>query len=248
MKIAITADLHSGFSSKTYRIHEKFFDEINNDGIDVLVVAGDIISHKQEQWKTILRLLRESFPGIPILCVRGNHDWWITEQDIRFKGIPHRMDDLDEYQKGLFKKYSIHYLEGNPYVEGDVAVYGWDGWYQKIPMSNDLSRMVEGYRGAELHNFMSSKAHKNFGKMLDGIDSSKKTVVVTHHNLIRQFVDEYPDMQMHGNLSHIDFLKDEVNYVIFAHTHRPLDLMLGKCHVINPGGEYDKPKHYLLEI
>ena len=76
MRFAITADLHTGYNNKTYKILKDFFLKMRDVGEpDAIIIAGDIISHKQAQWKSAFNLIRGTFKEIPVLIVRGNHDW-----------------------------------------------------------------------------------------------------------------------------------------------------------------------------
>jgi len=87
MKILYTSDLHYGFNDKTRDILIEFFKKVKDESPDIIILAGDIISHEQRQFPKILKLIRESNPDIPILAVRGNHDFWYSKKDLYSTGV-----------------------------------------------------------------------------------------------------------------------------------------------------------------
>lgn len=89
MKIAITTDTHLGHSHNTYKVHTKFLKKLRKDcdenEVDVLIHAGDWISHNQHQLPRAFKMFREAMGGLPILGVEGNHDCLDTETELLTK-------------------------------------------------------------------------------------------------------------------------------------------------------------------
>jgi 3',5'-cyclic AMP phosphodiesterase CpdA len=117
MRLLITADLHYNHArSKT--VADDLIDRINAQQFDVLILVGDTAVADGDSLEKCL--VKFNFPG-PKLFVAGNHELWTHSDDsyaIFTQSLPERVKNL-----------GWHWLEGNPFIAGEVAIVGSVGWY-----------------------------------------------------------------------------------------------------------------------
>jgi predicted phosphodiesterase len=226
MKIIATSDLHYGYSEKTYEILDNFYNKINEKNPDYIIIAGDIISHNQDQWDPALEQLREYF-GVPILVVLGNHDFWNSPKK-----------SIWETKKYIFEKFEQHditYLPTNPIEEDTFNIYGFDGWYNKNPPSNDLNFMYEKTEGINTHEYMKYEAEQQL-KNIPGKKYIKNHIVVTHF--------EMNNSPMAGDKRWLEELEPKTDTLIVGHSHKINETFFRTMKIINPGSDYDDPIFY----
>jgi predicted phosphodiesterase len=245
MKIIYTSDIHAGHSSKiSYNIIHDFITDINEENPDILIIAGDLISHSQIQLEKLFKIIRSIIPSNPILIVRGNHDFWCYGKEIKINNY----EELDKFQKLLFKKYNIQYLQDNPYIKDNVNIYGWDGWYKEEPMSNDFRYMFNLYDGIHFHDKLRSISHEKFTNIINTVNKDKGiNIVVTHFNLIGQYRDRAL-YKMDGDFKYMDIIKEKFDYCIFGHSHKEFNEKIGNCKVLNSGSDYLIPQYEVINI
>lgn len=256
MKIALTSDLHYGFNNKTGHIHRKFWAKIApmlaEENVKVLILAGDLASSKLSELRDCLALIREHIQ-IPIVIVRGNHDFWDAPNKNDPESGFRNWLRINELHKRWFRQFDVHHLEDGPKIVNGVRFVGWDGWYRHPnPPTNDGLYMFKGHDGAEMHHFMCSRAWKKFDEVLAELQASnnfRKTIAVTHHNL---YCDN-PKYEVYSG--HPTFLTELVGYVdVFAcgHNHQYLkefiDLDLRPLLMVNSGSDYNRPRILVFEV
>ena len=112
-KLKIVSDLHYDF----YDDHGKsLIDSIPNDGIDILVIAGDLTTDNHLE---NLSQLCGRFPQV--VFVLGNHDYF------RF-GIEHAKEHIRNIQK--FNS-NLHYLDNDIKEINGVRFAGCTLWYPR---------------------------------------------------------------------------------------------------------------------
>lgn len=117
MRLLATADLHFNHP-RSRESAEHLIDRMNAAGGDVLLVIGDAAVGDGDSLEQCLSRFR--FAG-PKLFVPGNHELWTLGPDsyrLFKEELPRRVRDL-----------GWHWLQEEPYVEGDLAVVGSVGWY-----------------------------------------------------------------------------------------------------------------------
>src|SRR5688572_18558564 len=117
MRILLTADLHYNHA-RSKPLADSLIDEMNRAGGDVLVVIGDTATHEGDALEQCLS--RFKFAG-PKLIVAGNHELWTRGDDshaLFTHEFPRRVGAL-----------GWHWLEGDPFGMGEVAIVGTVGWY-----------------------------------------------------------------------------------------------------------------------
>jgi predicted phosphodiesterase len=117
MRLLVTADLHYNHP-KSRRLADELIERMNTIEADVLLLVGDTAVGDGDSIEECLSRFR--FGG-PKLFVAGNHELWTNREDSYrlFRGeIPKRIKDA-----------GWHWLEGEPFIEGDLAIVGSVGWY-----------------------------------------------------------------------------------------------------------------------
>jgi predicted phosphohydrolase len=117
MRLLATADLHFNHA-KSRELARQCISDMNAAGGDVLLLVGDTASGDAGQLEEALSLF--TFDG-PKLFVAGNHELWTRTGDTR----THFEADLPARVRAM----GWHWLEGAPFVAGDVAIVGSVGWY-----------------------------------------------------------------------------------------------------------------------
>lgn len=255
MKIALTSDLHYGFNHKTRHLHKRFWakvaGEIAAQNIEVLILAGDIASSKVLELQECLKLMRE-YVKIPVLVVRGNHDWWDAldakdpESDTR--NIPR----INELHKRWFKNYDVRHLEDGPFVLDGVQFVGWDGWYADPHVqTNDARNMPALYEGLPTGLYMVNRAWKEFTRVLGEVDSvsNRAVVAVTHHN---PYVTDPAYAAYAANEKFYEEILQYADVFCCGHNHQfrndvvPVGRRLVR--VANAGSDYNNPKFLVFEV
>jgi predicted phosphohydrolase len=117
MRILATADLHYNHG-KSRRLAEEMIERINGMEFDVLLLVGDTATGDGDEIEKCLK--RIEFGG-PKLFVAGNHELWTAGDD------SYRL--LKEELPRRIRILGWRWLEGEPFVSGDVAIVGSVGWY-----------------------------------------------------------------------------------------------------------------------
>lgn len=117
MRLLVTADLHYNHP-RSRPVAEELIDRMNAAGGDGVLVIGDTAVADGD---TLERCLSRFTGAGPKLFVAGNHELWTRGPDslaVFEQDLPRRVREL-----------GWHWLEGEPFVAGDVAVVGTIGWY-----------------------------------------------------------------------------------------------------------------------
>ena len=194
---------------------------------DVVVLAGDILTeHYGLQWA------RMRFPGMPIVYVMGNHEYY----DAHYERVLDRAREEAAMQQ-------IHLLERDQAIIDGVRFLGttlWTDfevevpertanfsmWYADRSMSDFgliryRGRMLHAEDTRELHHESRAWLTDRLAEPFDG-----KTVVVTHHLPLRASI----DAQFHRHplnpafASHMpELVRPPVDMWIHGHTHCSCD-------------------------
>ncbi len=126
MRIIVTSDLHYNVprSRGPTRAIAK---EICKLGGDALVLAGDSAAADLSVLEDVFELFA-GFKGAR-LAVAGNHELWTVG---RADSLPGGDDSLHRYENAIAEtctRCGMHYLDGEPFRAGDVAIVGNMGWY-----------------------------------------------------------------------------------------------------------------------
>ena len=257
MKVILTTDLHEGFDHKTNRINVKIIhemaEEIKNDpDIKVMVITGDLASHKQKQFPRILKMLRSKI-RIPIVIVRGNHDLWqrikgkYDRNGSWIKAKHPEIQTIYDQQKIWMKDQSVHHLEESNFVIDDVVFVGWDGWYHSLfPPTNDEYHMINYTEGIRTTEWLTKRAEKEFERVIyEDTYKYRKAIAVTHMSPLPSS----PAYQGHAaNPKFLQHIVSKYDYFLIGHTHQPTDMVLQNCRILNAGSDYNKPQYIIFKV
>jgi predicted phosphodiesterase len=240
MKILTLTDLHRGFTSKTSRIHDKFFQKINeNETFDCVIISGDLGTSKTQHTISMIKALRKAFPSKPIYIVLGNHDLWDPDRKVP---LGSRLQKI----RIACTQHNVHYLEGAPVIKDDIVICGVNGWYSMTHYergTNDFNWMPEHTEGNTDH-YLQKIERTEFYKLQDADFGKRQIVFVTHFPVITPKEVRNP---YGGNLHIGEAVKDWADICIFGHSHRPVNLKYGKCVFRNAGPDYDRPTYIIID-
>jgi len=136
MIIDILSDLHVDFYFKNSVTHDAikslyapiFTDFGEREVGDVLIVAGDI-GHYNEQSVLVLKMIREVFGYSDIICVLGNHDYYLLNNASRQKYSNSSLLRVEELRNLINEETGLHCLDGNSIEIEGIRFAGCDGWY-----------------------------------------------------------------------------------------------------------------------
>lgn len=238
MRLLVLSDLH----------HELWRDRAPaiNPGLsrpDAVILPGDIdTGAKAVQWAA------ETFPGIPVLYVDGNHEPYghsleNTQADIaaacQATGNVHFLN-CGEHQIG-----SIRFLGASMWT--DFRLFGDDqrqdamreadasmNDYKRIRLASKGFRKLRAADTARIH-----ATHKSWLRQKLAEPFSGRTVVITHTApSMLSVTPEYATDPLSASFaSNLDDLVEQADLWIHAHMHHSVDYLVGKCRVVcNPCG------------
>lgn len=238
MRLLILSDLHL----EVWRdFAPKFGEKAGRP--DAVILAGDIHTKARAPgWAA------QAFPGIPILYVSGNHEYY-----------GETVDDFGAAIRAECDKFMhVHYLDCDERVLMGVRFLGVTLWtdfllfgadrqrdvmldssyaindYQRIRVASDGYRKLKPQDTARLHaeqrSWLQSKLHEPF---------SGPTVVITHMAPSKCSVaPEYAsDPVSAAFASDLDDVVRTATLWVHGHTHTSFDYVVGQCRVVaNPLG------------
>ena len=168
MRILPVSDLHLEF----WPSDAKFaFHQIPKKGVDVLVIAGDLLPLcliNPYNRKAVLHFLA-SFPHVVI--VAGNHDFYHGHSRERV------LDELREFYASVPQ---VRFLDGEVAEVGGVRFLGTTLWFPHTPEMDKLRWQLNDYEC--IHDF-AGWVHQEHQRSQDFLskEMQKGDVVVTHH-------------------------------------------------------------------
>lgn len=260
MHFILSSDLHVGRDGKTHSRFLKFLKRIveptiKRENTQALLLAGDLVSHRQEQLEYFYNMIRQ-FVDIPVVACYGNHDWWV--QHDAYKQRITNYEDILNFRQELHQKFDIWYVEDGPFFIGDVAIAGFDGWYghnrphfydwgrdddgnlvQKRFGTNDRDNMpIFGPTGV-LFDYLVQKAHKDFEKLLYQDIQAKKKICITH---FPPYCDNIKFKTFCANQNMLEPITQKFDVLCCGHSHRRVDFVENNCRVLNSGSDYNQPR------
>lgn len=252
MKLVLTSDLHYGADKHTHNKIENMFIEImDEENPDAIILAGDIASSQQAEFEKCLSLIRDTVGDtVPLLLVRGNHDFWDASSPSDPKGGTRSLAMIFEEHRKLFAKLNIHHLEDGPYKVEDTIICGWDGWYSaSYPATQDPKYVPMSHNGDSMA-YLSKRAFDKFSDCLvDDLSSFKNKIVVTHHNPY-QFGKAYMYVDpalVSANPSLLEEAKLHFDIMCAGHTHAEKDDVEDGLRILNCGSDYGDPKYKVFK-
>jgi len=241
MKICLTSDLHYGFG-KHDNIYKRFFGKVNKNKPDLILVAGDLISAKQKQWKHIFSALRDTQSDIPIYFVFGNHDYWEWKfkRDIIWKKNSHSIENVIRTVPELAETYGILYLPKHPYISDNLNIHGFDSWYWlDSPPTNDKYHMPSYVGDVSTPIYLRNRAEKQL-ENIPSKDPNKVNIIVTHFNMgLNNF-----QAPWHW----LNEIQKRADICCFGHTHAYYNRYRDGIMYMNSGSDYEDPKASYFEV
>lgn len=249
MKLILTSDTHYGMDGKTHGKHDRFWRNvaktIEAEDVKALIWAGDLASNKQRNLTRTIEHAREHVK-VPILLVRGNHDFWDALDPYDDSAYRRHYAILDQQHKILFGKHGVVHLEDGPFVIDDVIFCGWDGWYGGTPNTNDARNMFNDVEGCPMHVFMSNRAWRKFDEVMAvDVEKYRAAVAVSHFN---PYCTDRKWADMCANEKFYDMVKEKFDVFCCGHNHQGKDRVEDGCRVLNSGSDYNDPKFILFEV
>lgn len=238
MRIGVTSDIHTGFSTANNKIIKHLADAARHADLDVFVICGDI----SPDIMSLSRTLSE-FNHIGANCkklfVAGNHDIWLV-------GLNKNITSHDKYTliTAICKENGFHHLGDSPFVLGDMGFCGTIGWYDysykrdkySIPERSYMRKTFAGSVWNDVNyarwDTSDPEVAKRFEKELqEQIDSIKdqvlRIIIATHHVPFRECViyrdslpwDFFSAFMGSVGLGDICFKEPMVTHALFGHTH-----------------------------
>jgi predicted phosphodiesterase len=123
MRIALTADLHWGIRTAGDAATVQLVDDLKREPVDLIILAGDLGAGDDfERCLEQFADLRGQKALVP-----GNHDIWVTSNDVRGDS----WQVYNEHLPNLCRHFGFHYLDHRPllFPEADFAIVGSMNWY-----------------------------------------------------------------------------------------------------------------------
>ena len=136
MIIDILSDLHIDFyfrkkptAESIKKLYAPIFtnNQKRNAG-DVLIIAGDI-GHKNKQNILVLDLIKEVFEYKYIVCVLGNHDYYLLDKSSAGSYNNDSMLRVKRMSDMINKRDGMYCLDGNVVELEGIRFGGCDSWY-----------------------------------------------------------------------------------------------------------------------
>ncbi len=239
MKIDILSDLHIDFYFRKKPTEDKIQSLYKNllGNADVLIVAGDIGHYNKQNIQT-LKLIKEVFGYRHILCVLGNHDYYLID------GSSQRNYNYRSFFRAERMRELINSVEGMYCLDGDIIEIdgvkfgGCDGWYDGEYIRRHFWKKDEEYMkgyisllwrrtmaDADYLFDMDWQAYAGLQKEKIRSIYQETDVMITHINpsikkehTHKKFRDE--DTTGYFTFDGEEFLKNgSMRYWIFGHTH-----------------------------
>jgi predicted phosphodiesterase len=242
VKIVLTSDTHYGFNEKTQHKHLRFLEKIRSEKPDVVVHAGDWASNTQNQFRRTLEMFREKL-DCPIVCVRGNHDFWQTQgKDDPFLDVSSMMAKHAEW----FDELNIHHVSRGPLSFDGWTFYGFDGWYGlNEPKTNDHKFLPLVTEGLPTMEWFSRKAFTDLRNLIDEDLGEGKRICVTH---FPSFTEDQRYAEFCANLNYLEVLSENFDMILCGHSHRACDFHFRRARILNSGSDYNQPAYKVIDI
>jgi len=245
VKIDVMSDVHLEFG---------FYEPVNENGADVLVLAGDICVLDQlgkESYTSIKEFFEMASHNYDdVIYVMGNHE--------HYHGDIKNATTIFKEKFHILK--NIHLLDNSSIAIGDTTFIGgtlWTNFNNDSYAMKTIARMMNDYRCIDYDGklFTASKSvelHYNTMEYFNKtVPAFHKVVMVTHHspsfkNLSERFSqgqscsfndNNIRNMAYHSNLNYFILGHPQIKAWISGHTHDPFDHYLGDTRLVcNPRG------------
>ena len=270
MTVDILSDLHFDFYFR-YSNHmdreliKEFYSDIfpENTG-DILIIAGDI-GHYNDQNIFILKLIKEIFDYNHIVCVLGNHDYYLTNGQSRYDYANLSMNRVKEMRDLINVEDGMYCLDGEVIEIEGIRIGGCDSWYDGKYIIRHFSDkeiwydINDEYINILWERFMADAEYVEGLSWIEYAENEKRKIekiykdvdiMITHVNPSLCKVHTAKKFREHETTGFFTFdgskyLKEgSMKYWIFGHTHDQTEFEMEgvKC-ICNPMG-YPSENNY----
>lgn len=148
MHLLILGDLHYPRESHLFN---RFISNLSRENYDWILLCGDILNYgNSELLKKFLRKVHKS-TSARIVAVMGNHDFWLSNNELRKKKTS--WESISKYER-IFNIFGDILLWEKPYVLEDlnIGIAGVPGWYDFSFANKKLGIDEEYYLKGHLHD------------------------------------------------------------------------------------------------
>ena len=181
LKIALIADLHLGYNIG-YKMMEQMVEKINNQDVDLVLIAGDIFDNSSvtiDDIEKCQKALSELNSTYGVYAVFGNHD---VEERL-FCGFSVQSTDSDyrnEKMEDMLKSAGIRILD-------DEVILIKDSLY------------IIGRKDAEKSGF-GAEERKELTTLIENVDKSKTVIVLEHEPMnLEEISNQDVDLHLSGH-------------------------------------------------
>lgn len=228
-----------------------FTDNQKRDPGDVLIIAGDLGHNNRQNIKTLI-LIKQIFGYRHIICVLGNHDYYLVDLHTRMGYESNSLLRAENMRKLINKEEGMHCLDGEVIEIDGIRIGGCDGWYDGKYTKKHFYKRSDKYLDTLWNNTM---ADSHYIEGMDWLDYSKKEkekiekiyqdidVMVTHIN--PSINKEHTSHSFREEQSTGFFTFDgsrylengSMKYWIYGHTHTEMEYeVFGVKCICNPMG------------
>ncbi len=165
MRVQILSDLHFEFHKDR---GEGFINSLDPEGVDVLVLAGDIGLTKQGSLKTRIRQFCAKYPEVIMVC--GNHEFYGTHRKYALAALQRRDNELENF----------HFLENKAVEIKGQRFLGCTMWFADDPWVQFLRKDFNDFHCIKDFEKWVYRANELSGYFLRQ-SIQQGDVVVTHH-------------------------------------------------------------------
>jgi Icc-related predicted phosphoesterase len=225
MRIQLLSDLHFEFHSDNGR---SFVESLDPEGVDVLVLAGDIAVG--EDLPDALGLLCQRFRDATVIYVHGNHEFYRSSLE-RVRQLTRKARDENR---------NLTWLDTSGTTVGGISFWGTPLWFPHLVTEPSLKRLLNDF--AEIEDFESWVYRENqeaVGFLLDHV--LPLDIVITHHLPSQLCVSP----RHRGDALNPFFVCDMTDFIVrrqpglwlHGHIHDSGDIKIGKTRLVcNPFG------------
>jgi len=268
MTIDILSDIHLDFYFKSDMIEEEdveslfshiFTMKYTTSPADILIIAGDI-GHDNQQNILVLKIIQKLFKYKHIICVLGNHDYYLVDSSSRCNYEYKSLNRVTEMRTLINDVEGMYCLDGNIIEIDGIYFGGCDSWYDGEYITKNFSDTCSMWNVPKdsyyidqlwqnnlndsnyIEDFYWQKTATSEKKKLDKIYKNVD-VMITHVNpsLNPDHTFElYSESELTGffTFNGEKYIREgSMKYWIFGHTHNETEYEIENTHCIaNPMG------------
>ena len=237
MRLQLVSDLHLDFLSfkdqwKKLIDHIIQCNVIDEEGADVLVIAGDLAEIKNPVWIQALKLFADAYPYVVI--VLGNHEHYKST-----------LQSVKKITKCL--PYNVFLLDNDSVVINNTIIAGSTLWFSSSIPTKEIKHFSDFYAIPDLKSWVFDYHIKAKEFLLE----SCADVVITHHAPHSNSI--HPDFAGHIlNPFFISDCTDVINHVrpavwFHGHTHHPFRYVVNATEVIANPFAYPRERYWSFD-